>query len=96
MSERFSAELTDLPGTYSLYPRRTDEWVAYRVLLMDDDTVKPDMILLVADASKFGRPAMIEMASLREVHTLFTDAPLEPSFERLLHEHDVRCVIAQS
>ncbi len=55
MSERFSAELTDLPGTYSLYPRRTDEWVAYRVLLMDDDTVKPDMILLVADASNLKR-----------------------------------------
>jgi DeoR family glycerol-3-phosphate regulon repressor len=53
-------------------------------------------VWLVADASKFGRPAMIEMASLREVHTLFTDAPLEPSFERLMHEHDVRCVIAQS
>lgn len=55
LSEGFSAELTDLPGTYSLYPRRTDEWVAYRVLLMDDDTVKPDMILLVADASNLKR-----------------------------------------
>jgi ferrous iron transport protein B len=55
LSDRFSAELTDLPGTYSLYPRRTDEWVAYRVLLMDDDTVKPDMILLVADASNLKR-----------------------------------------
>jgi DeoR family transcriptional regulator, glycerol-3-phosphate regulon repressor len=53
-------------------------------------------VWLVADASKFGRPAMIEMASLREVSTLFTDAPLESSFERLLHEHDVRCVVAQS
>jgi ferrous iron transport protein B len=54
-SERFSAELTDLPGTYSLYPRRADEWVAYRVLLMDDETVKPDLILLVADASNLKR-----------------------------------------
>ena len=55
LSDGFSAELTDLPGTYSLYPRRTDEWVAYRVLLMDDDTVRPDMILLVADASNLKR-----------------------------------------
>ncbi len=25
--------IIDLPGTYSLYPRREDEWVAYRVLM---------------------------------------------------------------
>ena len=51
-------------------------------------------VWLVADASKFGRPAMIEMATLSQVHTLFTNAPPEPPFERLLREHDVRCVIA--
>jgi DeoR family glycerol-3-phosphate regulon repressor len=51
-------------------------------------------VWLVADASKFGRPAMIEMARLSQVHTLFTNAPPEPPFERLLREHDVRCVIA--
>jgi DeoR family glycerol-3-phosphate regulon repressor len=51
-------------------------------------------VWLVADASKFGRPAMIEMARLNQVHTLFTNAPPEPPFERLLREHDVRCVIA--
>ncbi|HCT22090.1 MAG TPA: ferrous iron transporter B, partial [Chitinophagaceae bacterium] len=31
------AVLIDLPGTYSLYPRRGDEWVAYKVM-MDADT----------------------------------------------------------
>ena len=48
-------ELIDLPGTYSLYPRRADEWVAYKVLMGVDETVPPDMVLLVADASTLKR-----------------------------------------
>lgn len=47
-------ELIDLPGTYSLYPRRADEWVSYKVL-MDADDIKPNLILLVADASNLKR-----------------------------------------
>jgi len=49
------ADITDLPGTYSLYPKRTDEWVTYKVLLNQDNLVKPDVILLVADASNLKR-----------------------------------------
>ena len=49
------AELIDLPGTYSLYPRRADEWVAYKVLMGADPDIKPDIILLVADASNLKR-----------------------------------------
>lgn len=52
-------------------------------------------VWLVADASKFGRPAMIEMAPLKRVHALFTDRLPGPTFERLLHDLDVRCVVAQ-
>lgn len=51
-------------------------------------------VWLVADSSKFRRPAMIEMAPLKVVHTLFTDATPEPDFERLLRELDVHCVVA--
>ena len=50
-----SATFIDLPGTYSLYPKRRDEWVAYKVLLEQDDIIKPDMVLLVADASNLKR-----------------------------------------
>lgn len=53
-------------------------------------------VWLVADHSKFGRAAMIEMAPLKAVHTLFTDIAPAPAFERLLRELDVRCVIADS
>ncbi len=51
----FPAKLIDLPGTYSLYPRRADEWVAYRVMMNVDDDIKPDIILAVADASNLKR-----------------------------------------
>ena len=50
-----NATLIDLPGTYSLYPKRSDEWVAYRVLLNQDESIKSDLVLLVADASNLKR-----------------------------------------
>lgn len=55
ISDRISATLVDLPGTYSLYPRREDEWVAYRVLMQQDAETRPDMVVLVADASNLKR-----------------------------------------
>ena len=55
LTESLQAELIDLPGTYSLYPRRADEWVAYKVLMHADKDIKPDVILLVADASNLKR-----------------------------------------
>ncbi len=55
LSDELTANFIDLPGTYSLYPRRADEWVSYKVLLQQDESVKPEMILLVADASNLRR-----------------------------------------
>jgi len=49
------ANIIDLPGTYSLYPKRADEWVTYKVLLEQDEEVKPDMLILLADASNLKR-----------------------------------------
>ena len=54
LSEGRKVNLIDLPGTYSLYPKRTDEWVTYRVLL-DQEFTQPDMVILVADASNLKR-----------------------------------------
>lgn len=55
ISESLSANIIDLPGTYSLYPKRADEWVSYKVLLNQDETLYPDMVVLVADASNLKR-----------------------------------------
>ncbi len=50
-----TAKIIDLPGTYSLYPKRGDEWVTYKVLLNQDSEIKPDMVVLLADASNLKR-----------------------------------------
>lgn len=50
-----NAKIIDLPGTYSLYPRRADEWVAYNVLIDVEQKEKTDLILLVLDASNLKR-----------------------------------------
>lgn len=55
ISMGLDAVITDLPGSYSLYPRRQDEWVAYRVLMLEDKQVIPEMLILVADASNLKR-----------------------------------------
>ncbi|MBA2500439.1 MAG: ferrous iron transport protein B [Chitinophagaceae bacterium] len=48
-------QVIDLPGTYSLYPRRLDEWVSYKVLMNQDGMVKTDVIIAVVDASNLKR-----------------------------------------
>jgi ferrous iron transport protein B len=55
ISEKVEANVIDLPGTYSLYPRRLDEWVSYKVLLHQDREIKADVIVVVADASNLKR-----------------------------------------
>lgn len=55
LDDAATAKIIDLPGTYSLYPRRADEWVAYKVLMKADKDIYPDVILLVADASNLKR-----------------------------------------
>ena len=55
LSDSFSANIIDLPGTYSLYPKRMDEWVSYRVLLDQDRDIKADVFVVVVDASNLKR-----------------------------------------
>ena len=51
LSNDLSASLIDLPGTYSLYPRRIDEFITFDVLLNPDNDAHPDLLVIVADAS---------------------------------------------
>ncbi len=55
ISEKLTAKIIDLPGTYSLYPKRNDEWVSYKVLIDQDPHLSTDIIVLVADASNLKR-----------------------------------------
>jgi len=49
------AQIVDLPGTYSLYPKRSDEWVTYKILLNQDGETKIDMVILLVDSSNLRR-----------------------------------------
>jgi ferrous iron transport protein B len=55
LSDSLDAYIIDLPGAYSLYPKRHDEWVSYKVLINQDKDVSADIFLLVADASNLKR-----------------------------------------
>ncbi len=55
IAESLKAYIIDLPGAYSLYPKRHDEWVSYKVLINQDKDVKADIFLLIADASNLKR-----------------------------------------
>ena len=53
-------------------------------------------VWLVADHSKFNRPAMVELARLDQIDALYTDAPPPPPFPALLAEAGVACVVTES
>ena len=55
ISDSLSANIIDLPGTYSLYPKSADEQVTYEVLLNQKSTERPDLIIVIADASNLKR-----------------------------------------
>jgi ferrous iron transport protein B len=55
LSESFTAQIIDLPGTYSLYPKGADEQVTYEVLLDPQNEAHPHMIVVIADAANLKR-----------------------------------------
>ena len=55
ITESLTANIIDLPGTYSLYPKRADELVSYKVLMGQDAETIPQMVVIVADASSLKR-----------------------------------------
>ncbi|RAJ85506.1 ferrous iron transport protein B [Chitinophaga dinghuensis] len=50
-----AANVIDLPGTYSLYPKSADEYVTYDVLINVNASEAPDLVIIVADASNLKR-----------------------------------------
>lgn len=55
IAPQLDAHIIDLPGTYSLYPKSADEYVAYEVLLNPKSKERPDLTLVVVDASNLKR-----------------------------------------
>lgn len=55
LNERLITNVIDLPGTYSLYPKSADELVTYDILINPSSPHKPDIIVVIADASNLKR-----------------------------------------
>ena len=55
ISDAITGDVIDLPGTYSLYPKRLDEWVSYKVMLGQDRDITADVFVVVVDASNLKR-----------------------------------------
>jgi len=53
------AEVIDLPGTYSLYPKSSDESIVFQVLADKNNNSHPDVIVLIADASNLKRNMLL-------------------------------------
>lgn len=53
------AEVIDLPGTYSLYPKSKDESIVFQVLADKKNQSYPDVIVLIADASNLKRNMLL-------------------------------------
>ena len=59
MVEHVNAEIIDLPGTYSLYPKSQDEQVVFDILTNPQDKNYPDTIIVVADAANLKRNLLL-------------------------------------
>ncbi|MEJ5993438.1 ferrous iron transport protein B [Pedobacter sp. Du54] len=53
------AEIVDLPGTYSLYPKSKDESIVFQVLADKLNASHPDVVVIVADATNLRRNLLL-------------------------------------
>jgi DeoR family glycerol-3-phosphate regulon repressor len=51
-------------------------------------------VVLAADHTKFGRPAMIRLGDLSQIHTFATDCTPDKRFRQLLHDSGTQLLIA--
>jgi DeoR family glycerol-3-phosphate regulon repressor len=52
-------------------------------------------VFLAADHSKFGRPALVRLGHLNQIHALFTDAPTPPEMAEALTAANTQVYIAE-
>jgi ferrous iron transport protein B len=54
-----SAEIIDLPGTYSLYPKSRDESIVFSVLAEKATELTPDLVVVILDATNLKRNLLL-------------------------------------
>jgi ferrous iron transport protein B len=53
------AEIVDLPGTYSLYPKSKDESIVFSVLAEKETGLTPDLVVVILDATNLKRNLLL-------------------------------------
>ncbi|MES2279637.1 MAG: ferrous iron transport protein B [Bacteroidota bacterium] len=53
------AEIIDLPGTYSLYPKSQDESIVFSILADRNNGLNPDLIVVIIDATNLKRNLLL-------------------------------------
>jgi ferrous iron transport protein B len=53
------AEIIDLPGAYSLYPKSQDESIVFSVLADQSNPLKPDLVIVILDATNLKRNLLL-------------------------------------
>jgi ferrous iron transport protein B len=53
------AEIIDLPGTYSLYPKSQDESIVFSILADRANPLSPDLVIVILDASNLKRNLLL-------------------------------------
>ncbi len=59
LADSNTAEIIDLPGTYSLYPKSKDEGIVFQVLADQTNPSYPDIVVVVADATNLRRNLLL-------------------------------------
>ncbi|MBY0245975.1 MAG: ferrous iron transport protein B [Sphingobacteriaceae bacterium] len=59
LAQDIHAEVIDLPGTYSLYPKSKDESIVFQVLANSEEVNYPDLVVLVVDATNLRRNLLL-------------------------------------
>lgn len=59
LPDQRQAQITDLPGTYSFYPKSKDERIVMEALMDKSASGYPDLIVFVADASNLKRNLLL-------------------------------------
>jgi len=54
-----TAEIIDLPGTYSLYPKSRDESIVFSVLADSSNELNPDLVIVILDATNLKRNLLL-------------------------------------
>lgn len=59
LSDGRTAEIIDLPGTYSLYPKSQDESIVFSILADKANPLHPDLVIVILDATNLKRNLLL-------------------------------------